>query len=54
MANFTTTRFTTTTFSTFGGFADSDLVNVTTRAVAVPVREIYGFLLRAGVLEITG
>jgi len=33
-------------------FSESDLINVTARAVAVPLREIYGLLWRAGVLEI--
>ena len=44
-------KFTTTTLGA-AGFTDSDLINVATRAVAVPVREIYGLLWRAGVLEI--
>ena len=45
------TNFATTTLGA-AGFTDSDLVNVATRAVAVPVREIYGLLWQTGVLEI--
>jgi len=45
------TQFTTTALGA-AGFTNSDLVNVAARAVAVPVREIYGLLWRAGVLEI--
>lgn len=45
-----TTTITPTAFNvaTF----EADLVSVATRAVAVPLREIYGLLWRAGVLEI--
>lgn len=44
----------TTPQTAFGttAFTESDLVNVAARAVAVPLREIYGLLWRAGVLEI--
>lgn len=46
------TTFTTTARGA-ARFTDSDLVNVTSRALAVPLQEIYGLLWRAGVLEIT-
>ncbi|MCB0933718.1 MAG: hypothetical protein KDB71_17735 [Mycobacterium sp.] len=45
------TTFATAAF-TAAGFNDSDLVNVATRVVAIPMREFYGLLWRAGVLEI--
>lgn len=47
----TTTTITPTAFGAVA-FAESDLVNVAARAMAVPLREIYGLLWRAGVLEI--
>ncbi len=36
------------------GFPEAELINVATRVVAVPVREVYGMLFRAGIIEITG
>lgn len=46
---------TTFTMTAFGaaGFLETELINVTTRVVAVPVREVYGVLFRAGIIEIT-
>lgn len=50
--DFTRTAFTPAPFTLTALFTESDLVSVTARAVAVPLREIYGLLWRAGVLEI--
>lgn len=47
-----TTDFTPAAVTPAAFFTESDLVSVTARAVAVPLREIYGLLWRAGVLEI--
>jgi len=44
-------KFTATALGA-AGFSDSDLINVAAQAVAVPLREIYGLLWRAGVLQI--
>lgn len=45
------TTFATTAFSA-AGFNDADLVNVATRVVAIPMRELYGLLWQTGVLQI--
>ena len=48
----TTTAIHTSATHPAAFFTESDLVNVTARVVAVPLRELYGLLWRAGVLEI--
>ncbi len=45
------TTFATTALNAVG-FSDADLVNVATRVVAIPMREFYGLLWQAGVLQI--
>lgn len=35
------------------GFTDADLVDATSRVMAAPMREFYGLLWRAGVLQIS-
>jgi hypothetical protein len=47
----TMTTFATTALNAVG-FSDADLVNVATRVVAIPMREFYGLLWQAGVLQI--
>lgn len=45
------TKFTMTAFGA-AGITDTDLTMVATRIAAVPVRELYGLLWSAGLLEI--
>ncbi len=45
------TKFTMTALGA-AGFTDTDLTIVATRVVAVPVRQLYGLLWNAGIIEI--